>query len=294
MKNEEKIIEVTEGQKVRFIANDGRSIVVEIKTITPSDAAEMVNSNLDDRKVNQGYVSQYARDMKDGKWELNGSTVLIDTEKRRIDGNHRLLGCIEADTPFTTLVVSDVDNEIKLTIDQGRNRTLADQVTVAGYSASVGATIRGYMSLAKLDREEDGKNYRRVTMRELMAELETSPELYKKATKYGAKISRCAEGYDIKSKAVASSYVYLMKALGYEEEKITNFFTQVVGLSKMDDATRALHNVLVGWQSNHSGKKCPYEIQQCLIIKAWNAFINKEEIDYISYSQKVDKSLKFL
>lgn len=295
MENTEKLIEIHEGQKVKFIANDGRSIVVEIKTITPAEATEMVDSNHDDRKINKSYVSQYARDMKNGEWELNGSTILLDTKKMRIDGQHRLLGCIEADTPFTTLVVSEVNNEAKLTIDQGRNRTLADHLSVAGYDPACAAAIRGYLALAKLDRTEDGRDYRRVTMKELMAEFETSPELYKKAAKYGANISKCAT-FDFKGRVIASSYVYLVKAMKHEEGRITSFFNQIVCLENNSSATRALNTTLGTWQKSHEGKKCSAEIQQCLVIKAWNAFIQSEEVDYISYSQKVekDKAVKFL
>ena len=291
MKTEEKILEVHEGQKVKFIAADGRSIVVEIKTIVPEEAQELVNSNLEDRKVNHGYVSQYARDMKDGKWELNGSTILIDTAKKRIDGQHRLLGCIEAGAAFTTLLVSEVENDVKLTVDQGRNRTLSDHVSVAGYDPSVGAAIRGYLALAKLDRAENGQDYRRVTMRELMTELETSPELYNRATKYATKVAKCMT--ELKNKAIASSYVYLVKDMGYDEKKITEFFNQVAQLSNNTSATRALSLTLSQWKKNHEGKSCPATTQQVLVIKAWNSFINDEDVDYISYSAKVDKSVKF-
>lgn len=294
MKNEEKIIEVHESQKVKFIATDGRSVVVEIKTITPAEAAEMVDSNREDRKINDGYVSQYARDMKNGEWELNGSTILIDKTRKRIDGNHRLLGCIEAGVPFTTLVVSDVKNEVKLTVDQGRGRSFTDQVSVAGFDPATAAAVRGYIKLSMLDRNDNG-DYRRVTMKELMAELQTSPELYVKAAKYGTKISKCAE-FDFAGRVISGSYVYLVKSCGYEEEKITSFFNQVANLADTCSATRALNRTLSGWKRTHEWKKCPYETQQGLVIKAWNAFIKGEEVDYMSYSQKVekDKSAKFL
>lgn len=286
----EKILEVREGQKVKFIADDGSSVVIEIKTITPKIAQALLKTNKEDRRVNKSFVTQYARDMKRGKWRMNGSTILIDNNKRRIDGQHRLLGCIEANTPFVTLVASEVENESKLTVDQGRNRTLVDQIGVAGFDPIVAPAIRGYLALARKDRGEDTGDFRRLTMEELIDELNSSPELYRKAGKYAAKIAKCV---DIKNKVVSSSYVYLVKDLGYAEETVTAFFNQVAQLSNNCASTRALTSVLSRWERTHDGKKCPAETQQGLVIKAWNSFIINEDIDCLSYSSKVDKSVKF-
>lgn len=292
MKNKkEQIIEVREGQKVKFIAENGDSVIIEIKTITPEMAKDLLDTNTEDRKVVKSYVHQYARDMKNGKWRLNGSTILLSKEKKRVDGQHRLLGCVEADTPFVTLVASEIEDDAKLTVDQGKNRTLTDQIGIAGFEATVAPAIRGYLALSQKDRDEVRHEFRRVTMPELIDELNTSPELYKKAAKYAAKISKCAE---IKSSVVSSSYVYLSKDLKYSEDTITDFFNQVAQLQNNSPATRALSLILNRWAKNHEGKKCPADTQRGLLIKAWNAFILGEDVDYLSYSPKVDGSVKFM
>jgi hypothetical protein len=70
--------------------------------------------------------------MRAGRWKLNGESVIFDSADRLLDGQHRLWACIESQRPFETVVVFGADPEAFTTIDQGRHRSPADHLVVAG------------------------------------------------------------------------------------------------------------------------------------------------------------------
>ena len=104
-------------------------ITSTIMTITPEMASEILSTtNLDiQRKVRRAAVTFLARQMKEGKWDLNGDAIRFDVNRDNIDGGHRLNACVEAQTPFTTVVVFNLPSKVIETIDtQRQTRSLAN------------------------------------------------------------------------------------------------------------------------------------------------------------------------
>lgn len=113
----------------------------QVMTITPKKAQELLEGNKRNRPVRKSHVRQLAEEMKAGKWVVNGVPIIFNG-KLLIDGQHRLLACVESGKPFETLVVSDVAPNSFLTIDVGRKRTAADTLATRGeenYSALAAA-----------------------------------------------------------------------------------------------------------------------------------------------------------
>jgi hypothetical protein len=84
----------------------------------------------------------YADDMSENRWKLNGETIKFNGGVL-IDGQHRLLACTKANTPFVSVVVNDVDSDVFDTIDRGKTRTPADIFFLSGEKNSVllGSTL---------------------------------------------------------------------------------------------------------------------------------------------------------
>lgn len=114
---------------VEAIGTDLRSAV---ETIDPNEAAELLLRNTTNRRVRPNLVEKYAHDMRNGNWHLNGEPILIDVDGRILSGQHRLLACIEAETPFETMVVRGVAAEAMPTIDTGDSRSLGDYLGIDG------------------------------------------------------------------------------------------------------------------------------------------------------------------
>ena len=91
-------------------------------------------------------VKQYAVDMRSGKWRLNGEAIKKSTTGRLLDGQNRLLACIEADTPFLTLVVRGLDDVVdQMTMDTGSSRSYSDVLKMRGETncTALASAVRG-------------------------------------------------------------------------------------------------------------------------------------------------------
>ena len=98
-------------------------ITVEQLTITPEIAREMLTHNTMNRNIDRRRVEKYARDMKSGRWNLNGSTIVIAEDGTLLDGQNRLLAVIDANIDVDFLVVRNVDKDCIDTLDTGLTRT---------------------------------------------------------------------------------------------------------------------------------------------------------------------------
>lgn len=99
--------------------------------ITPDQAKKLLQSNSRNRPLRKKYVQLLAKEIKHGRWVLNGFPI-ITSGKLLIDGQHRLAACVVADRSFPTMLITDADANIFPTIDVGKKRSAADTLSVVG------------------------------------------------------------------------------------------------------------------------------------------------------------------
>ena len=120
----------------------------ELKTITPEEAARILENNTHNRQCRQTVVKRYARQMAAGEWRLTGETIKIAADGSLLDGQHRLLACIEAATPFDAYIVTGLDPGVFDVIDSGVPRRTADALHVKGEkSTALLAAVLGWVFL---------------------------------------------------------------------------------------------------------------------------------------------------
>lgn len=126
--------------------------------ITPSIAASWLEKKAPNRKVSPRAVERYAADMRAGRWQSNGSTIVMGASGLIIDGQHRLEAIVKADLPVKMLVVSGVEDSAFSTIDSGRPRTTADVLTAMGYpyGSQVAASARMWLTFIDTGTFYDG------------------------------------------------------------------------------------------------------------------------------------------
>lgn len=100
--------------------------------ITPTVAAELMSRNTNNRGIKNRKIANYARDMLAGKWSEDASDLKFDKDGALLDGQNRLLACIEADVPFPTLVRTGLDPAARDHVDTGAARTTADAFRMHG------------------------------------------------------------------------------------------------------------------------------------------------------------------
>ena len=98
--------------------------------ITPKMAADWLKANTLNRPVRPAHVAFLSREMQSGSWVVNGETIKIADNEDILDGQHRLLACIDAGVSFDTFVVYGLKEEAFDSIDQGIVRSGADVLSI--------------------------------------------------------------------------------------------------------------------------------------------------------------------
>lgn len=112
---------------------DSNVVDMRTMTITPEVASNILKKgNYNNRNIRKGHVQNLASRILRGEWKLTPQGIILHTSGRLLDGQHRLLAIIEADTPVTTTVFTVSDESVFKTLDQGAKRSMADISGVDG------------------------------------------------------------------------------------------------------------------------------------------------------------------
>lgn len=105
---------------------------VETKMVSPDMAEALLETNPNNRNVAYSRVQTLVAAMRNGKWQLNGETIIIGESGRLLDGQHRLYAVREFGKPVEMIIASGVSDKSFETIDTGRARTAVDIAKLAG------------------------------------------------------------------------------------------------------------------------------------------------------------------
>lgn len=111
-----------------------------IEIITPEIASKYLEKNINNyRNVRQDRVNAYALEMKNGNWKNNGEAIVFGTDGTLKNGQHRLMACVQSNTPFETLVIRGCDEII---YDYGYTRTTSQELlseNIHAHNTTIGA-----------------------------------------------------------------------------------------------------------------------------------------------------------
>lgn len=112
---------------------DNNVVDMRTMTITPEIAKNILDrGNYDNRNVRKSHVQNLASRILRGEWKLTPQGIILHTSGRLLDGQHRLLAVIQAETPVTTTVFTVSDESVFKTLDQGAKRSMSDISGVDG------------------------------------------------------------------------------------------------------------------------------------------------------------------
>jgi hypothetical protein len=229
---------------------------VEIMNVTPDVARAMLEQNTDNRRVRPSVVARYAAIMSAGNWKLSPDGIVF-SDKRLLQGQHRLSAVIAADVAVDLMVWTGVDDEVFRVFDRGATRSTADAigrdvklVQVANFVCSAmypsGRFIVDEESEAVCDLIEDYYNF-------LMGGTTTRVSLFSSAPFKAAAILRMAAGEDA--------------------EYIRDVYKNMV-LSNIADLPRVAQNFVGSYAAKglNIGGVAGRERQLALFAKAWTLF----------------------
>lgn len=159
-------------------ASGGRSKQPEFspkEEITPEIAARMLETAfnpVEDKKA----IARYAEAMKNGAWILNGQPIIFDENGKLIDGVQRLHACIQADTPFSTMVARNVRADTLHTIDQHRRRSYQGVLESRGVR-NPGKVVRTMSKLIRIENGSLGREVLPISWSRYDRVLDANPEI---------------------------------------------------------------------------------------------------------------------
>ena len=128
-------------------------ITAEVETISPNEARRLLDSTegFQNRHVARVVVDRLTDQIRRGLFVINGETIIIGSDGKLMNGQHRLIAVSKADISIRTLVARGVDPDTFVTIDTGKARNVADAMLIAsnGELSSSTTMVRAMASAAR-------------------------------------------------------------------------------------------------------------------------------------------------
>lgn len=278
-----------------------------LESITPAKAQTFLKSMIGNRPISEQKKWEYAYAIDEGRWLLNGSTIVMNNKNQMIDGQHRCLAGILAEKPFLSYVVRGIDDpEAFATIDTGKGRSHADIFGIAGWQNNktasgaallimllqqkrlsiggiTGRMMRKDSPLATKMRLRPNTNL--VSREELIDFASGIAENLNSAVRFAnaSKASRVIPG------ATIAALYYLMRDIA--SNAADDFFRDLgegVGLQKSDPVL-VLRERLLQSKGSKDRRRLTRWAQIAFAIKAWNA----RRADESMYSLRMNYGEKF-
>ncbi len=128
------------------------------KIITPDEAKELLVRNTQNRKVNRSLVEFLKLQIKTGAFVYNGQSVTLAEDGTLIDGQHRLIACVETNISIDIEFISGVSSAAFGTIDTGRVRSIGDIFAINGVENSTSIAAICNMTMIKMGLNKKVKN----------------------------------------------------------------------------------------------------------------------------------------
>lgn len=113
-----------------FASPDG--VMYELVWVTPAIAERWLYRNNSNRPMRSDVVDKLSRDMIAGRFEENGDAVRVSRSGDLMDAQHRLAARQASGTSGWMLVVSNLPDEARDTVDDGAKRTMGDRFAFHG------------------------------------------------------------------------------------------------------------------------------------------------------------------
>lgn len=244
-------------------------------TITPQEAREWLDTkNSNNRPVSENAVSKYAQEMKDGRWRLNGQSIIFNKSGQLANGQHRLIACVRSNTPFETLVTWGVEDEAFDTIDDCNTRSLADVLHIKGEASStlLAAGVRFLWEYATGQVEHKDLRHGRIATKPLLEATLDKHRNITSSVKFYAILKARPGGLMIPaSMAIGLHYIFSL----VDEKKADEFFSRMQsGLELTDDnPVYILRARLIAGQKEAS-TKLTRSAMFYYTVTSWNAYVS--------------------
>ena len=242
-------------------------------TITPQRAGELLKTNKNNRTPRPSHYKFLSNEMRSGNWRENGESIVIDSLGHLIDGQHRLLACIDSNTQFDTILVEGVETSVVSTIDTGSRRSLSDTLKMNGFKNSVnlaglitsfhtmmnGSNSIGRGNSAKLSNS-DGLYYANKNKDLLYTILKFLTNVHHKQVSPVWRLTELSKVY------------YKLNGLSEPTDELLDFFKLQIGANSIEGcAATYVYKMKARAQQQKTPLNGMWVL--ALVVKAWNLYI---------------------
>lgn len=260
-----------------------KASVVEV---TPEMASEWLKHNLNNRSPKPQAIAAYAHDMRHGAWQMTGDAIRFDADGTLVDGQNRLMACVQAGVSFPTLVLRGLDPKAADVMDTGSKRTVSDQLKRHGER---NANVLAAVIVTDLTCERHGIEHgfhgpggRRstVTVTDALRHLEENPWLRDSAAR-GLLVYR--ELPEVTPSLAAGVHARLRRVDAEDADVFVEFLAK--GLcDREDDPIRVLRSTLVKNAHSNDRLRLTQRYKAAICFKAWNLWRNGDFCKRISWT----------
>lgn len=250
-----------------------QKITAKVETITPSKAKQMLERMAPNRNASERRVRVYSRAMASGDWKMTGEGLMVNGDGTLLNGQHRLLACIQAGVPFRTLVVRGVDHDAMAAMDQGRARTAAQILAMDGVKNSAWLAAAAAWVWRLRNRAVYGES---VTPQEVKGIISDEPMLPRH-------VSECQSWWGTGNRAVSSTTIVAAVyhlACEIDEQEARDFFMPMLTGEMCSGNALILRRRLE--RQRTTGERKNERLAQAdvayLCIRAWNAERSGEQL----------------
>ena len=240
--------------------------------VTPVLAKELLLKNNSNRTISKETVTSYANDMREKRWKENTAEFIkIAQDGEILDGQHRLLGIVEADCSVYFHIAYGVSKSVFDVLDTGKIRSSGDVFSIERIenSAIISATVKSYLALTKNHRAilNSSSKSHRLTNTIILQEYNKRPEYWQEVASFS---NKCHKNF---AKILTSSFIGTLYSYFYDisPEDSRNFINQVcTGESITNSSISVLRQSLL--KDKISQRKMQPQDKLAIIVKTWNAF----------------------
>lgn len=258
---------------------------VEIKTITPEIALEMLKCNIRNRRLDANIVLSYADMMIKGKWKPNGDAIRFSNSRVLLDGQHRLSAIVKSRKPQNIIIVSELEDEVFGTIDQQKTRTAGDilgreNIKNSNYISAIITKYFGLKSRSYVSKSGAGLHNIKKTKIDILEEYKEYSDLYNEIFEIARK---CNSKIKLQQNSTIGGYIaYLVKEKKHKLEKVKSFFEQLYfGVDVENETINVLRDKLT--QDAMSKYKMTDKMKHAMIVKTWNSYIKGSVLKRITF-----------
>lgn len=147
---------------------DNIEMTMTYEYISPEKAADLLETNENNRTISNGTVQAYVNDLEAGNWdETVGSSISIDSNGVLRDGQHRLAAIVKSGIGIHTWVCRNVSSDG--IYDNNRKRSNSDQILIMRPDFDNVYKSTRYISIARaIICHGERDNRRKVTPKEII------------------------------------------------------------------------------------------------------------------------------